>query len=59
MAGKFEVYQDKAGGFRFRLKAGNGEVIASSSESYKSKASALKGVESVRSNAGADITDLT
>ncbi|GAA1348576.1 hypothetical protein GCM10009636_03910 [Arthrobacter koreensis] len=41
MAGKFEVYQDKAGGFRFRLKAGNGEVIASS-ESYKSKASALK-----------------
>ncbi|MBD7994003.1 DUF1508 domain-containing protein [Arthrobacter sp. Sa2CUA1] len=59
MAGKFEIYQDKAGGFRFRLKAGNGEVIASSSESYKSKASALKGVESVRSNAGAAITDLT
>ncbi|MFZ3416357.1 YegP family protein [Arthrobacter sp. 3Tela_A] len=58
MAGKFEVYQDKAGGFRLRLKAGNGEIIASS-ESYKSKASALKGVESVRSNAGAKITDLT
>ena len=58
MAGKFEVYQDKAGGFRFRLKAGNGEVIASS-ESYKSKASALKGVESVRSNANAKINDLT
>ncbi|WP_433122527.1 YegP family protein [Arthrobacter koreensis] len=58
MAGKFEVYQDKAGGFRFRLKAGNGEVIASS-ESYKSKTSALKGVESVRSNANSRITDLT
>ncbi|MCC3269499.1 DUF1508 domain-containing protein [Arthrobacter gengyunqii] len=58
MAGKFEVYQDKAGGYRFRLKAGNGEVIASS-ESYKSKASALKGVESVRNNATAEVTDLT
>jgi uncharacterized protein YegP (UPF0339 family) len=58
MAGKFEVYKDKSGGFRFRLKAGNGEVIASS-ESYKSKASALNGVESVKKNAGADVVDLT
>jgi uncharacterized protein YegP (UPF0339 family) len=58
MAGKFEVYKDKSGGYRFRLKAGNGEVIASS-ESYKSKASALNGVESVKKNAGADIVDLT
>jgi len=30
MAGKYEVYKDKSGGFRFRLKASNGEVIASS-----------------------------
>ena len=58
MAGKFEVYQDKAGGFRFRLKAANGEIIASS-ESYKSKASALKGVESVRANANSKLMDLT
>ncbi len=28
MAGKFELYKDKAGEFRFRLKAGNGENIA-------------------------------
>ena len=28
MAGKFEVYEDKAGKFRFRLKAGNGEIVA-------------------------------
>ena len=28
MAGKFEVYQDSAGKFRFRLKATNGQVIA-------------------------------
>jgi uncharacterized protein YegP (UPF0339 family) len=43
MAGKFEVYKDKSGGYRFRLKVGNGEVIASS-ESYKSKAIALNGL---------------
>ena len=28
MAGKFEIYQDKGGKYRFRLKAGNGEIIA-------------------------------
>jgi uncharacterized protein YegP (UPF0339 family) len=50
MAGKFELYEDKSGGFRFRLKAGNGEIIAVS-ESYKTKASALGGIESVKSNA--------
>lgn len=58
MAGKFEVYKDKSGGYRFRLKAGNGEVIASS-ESYKSKASALNGVESVKKNADAAVVDVT
>ncbi|HEX6569246.1 MAG TPA: YegP family protein [Acidimicrobiales bacterium] len=50
MAGKFELYTDKAGKFRFRLKAGNGEVIAVS-EAYESKASAKNGIESVRKNA--------
>ena len=50
MAGKFELYEDKAGKYRFRLKAGNGEVIASS-EGYNSKASARNGIESVRKNA--------
>jgi len=49
MAGKFECYKDKAGEFRFRLKAGNGETILSS-EGYKSKASCKKGIESVRKN---------
>ncbi len=47
---KFEVYEDNAGEFRFRLKARNGEVIATS-EGYKQKASCLNGVESVRKNA--------
>ena len=47
---KFEVYVDKAGEFRFRLKARNGEIIAAS-EGYKAKASCLNGIESVRKNA--------
>ena len=50
MAGKFELYTDKAGKYRFRSKAGNGEVIASS-EAYESKARAKGGIDSVRSNA--------
>lgn len=50
MAGKFEVYKDKAGEHRFRLKAGNGEIILTS-EGYKNKSSATKGIESVRANA--------
>ena len=47
---KFEVYTDKAGEFRFRLKATNGQVIAVS-EGYKSKPSCLNGIESVKKNA--------
>ena len=47
---KFEVYTDKAGEFRFRLKATNGQVIAVS-EGYKAEASCLNGIESVKKNA--------
>jgi len=47
---KFEVYTDKAGQFRFRLKARNGEVIAVS-EGYTSKPGCLNGIESVKKNA--------
>lgn len=50
MAGKFELYEDKSGDYRFRLKAGNGEVIATG-QGYASKAGALNGIESVRRNA--------
>lgn len=53
MAGKFELYKDKAGEYRFRLKAGNGETILVS-EGYKQKASAENGIESVRKNAPTD-----
>ena len=50
MAGKFEVYVDKAGEHRFRLKAGNGETILSS-EGYNEKAGCANGIASVRKNA--------
>lgn len=46
---KFEVYEDKSGEFRFRLKATNGQVIAVS-EGYKTLKNCLKGVESVKKN---------
>ena len=59
MAGKFEITKDKAGKFRFRLKAGNGEIIAVS-EAYESMASAKNGIESVKKNAAeAAVVDLT
>ena len=47
---KFEVYQDKAGEYRFRLKAMNGQIIATG-EGYKAKAGCLNGIESVKKNA--------
>ena len=47
---KFEVYADKSGEFRFRLKATNGQVIAVS-EGYKAIAGCLNGIESVKKNA--------
>ena len=50
MAGKFELYKDKAGEFRFRLKAGNGQNILAS-EGYKEKSGAVNGIESVKKNA--------
>ncbi len=47
---KFEIYEDKGGEFRFRLKAANGQVIAVS-EGYKALASCKNGIESVVKNA--------
>ena len=47
---KYELYKDKGGDFRFRLKAANGEIIGKS-EGYKAKASAKKGIASIAKNA--------
>lgn len=49
----FELYKDKAGQFRFRLRAKNGEPILAS-EGYTAKASCINGIESVKKNADSD-----
>lgn len=55
----FEVYKDKAGEFRFRYKASNGETMFAS-EGYKAKASALAAIESIKKNASdAKVDDKT
>lgn len=59
MAGKFQLKKGSTGKFHFNLVATNGQVIATS-EAYESKASALKGIESVRKNAPeAELDDQT
>jgi uncharacterized protein YegP (UPF0339 family) len=56
---KFEVYQDKAGEYRFRFKASNGEIMFTS-EGYTAKASALKSIDSIKKNVpGASVDDQT
>ncbi len=58
MAGKFELYTAKNGKVRFRMKAGNGEIIAVASEDYETKAAAKKGIASIQRNAaGATVVD--
>ena len=55
---KFELYQDKAGAFRFRLRSRNGVIIAVS-EGYNSKSNCLHGIESVKNNViFAEITEI-
>jgi len=53
VAGKFEIYKDKRGEYRFRLKASNGQNILAS-EGYKSKSSCTNGIQSVQKNASDD-----
>ncbi|MCB1465375.1 MAG: YegP family protein [Nitratireductor sp.] len=57
MAYKFEVYKDKAGEFRFRFRASNGEIMFGS-EGYKAKASAMNAIESIKKNSpDADVVE--
>lgn len=59
MPAKFELYKDMAGKFRYRLKASNGTILASS-DGYDSKRSAMNGIKSLRKNAtDAEIDDRT
>ena len=47
---KFETFQDKKGQYRFRLRSRNGKVLLFS-QSYRTKAACLAGIQSVRQNA--------
>ena len=47
---KFELYRDKAGAYRFRLRSRNGKIIAVS-DPYGTKTAAFNGLDSVRKNA--------
>ncbi len=59
MASRFELNQDRAGEYRFKLIAKNGQTIAVS-QGYNSKESALKGIDSVKNNAAdAPVDDVT
>ncbi len=49
MPPKFELFKDKKGEFRFRLKAGNGEIVLAS-EGYKDRSGAENGIESAKKN---------
>lgn len=53
MPGKFELYKDKGGKFRFRLKATNGQIILVS-QGYATKVSAKNGITSVQRNSAHD-----
>lgn len=56
---KFTIYKDKAGEFRFRIIATNGNVLAAS-EGYSAKASAKKAIDRIKSDAAAaDVVDET
>ena len=56
MAGKFVIKTDKQGKFRFNLVASNGQIIAQS-QAYKTKDSALNGIESVKNHASEAVLD--
>lgn len=51
----FEVYPDSGTRYRWRLKAANGQTVATSNESFDSKFNARRGAENVKQNAGAAI----
>lgn len=56
---KFEVYADSGGKYRWRLRASNGQVVATSGESFASKANAKAAAENIKARAGdADVVEV-
>ncbi len=51
---KFEIYEDNAKEFRWRLKAANGKVMATPGQGYKAKADCKKAIERIKSDVGSD-----
>lgn len=58
MATTFELYKDKAGEHRWRLKHQNGNILATSSEGYSSKDAALKCIENVKASGSAPVKEV-
>ena len=57
---QFELYRDRNGEFRWRLKAGNGRILGQSSEGYQSRAGCLTAIERIRTGAAtATVEDLS
>jgi hypothetical protein len=54
---KFQIYQDKKGEWRWRLRHQNGNILAMSSEGYKAKDSCLKCIENVKNSASASMEE--
>lgn len=54
---KFQIYSDTAGKYRWRLKASNGQTVASSGESFDSKSNARRAAENVKANAGSALIE--
>lgn len=58
-AASFEVYKDRGGEFRWRLRSQNKQILATSGESYKAKRDCLHSIESVkRAAADAPVNEL-
>lgn len=55
---KYEVYKDKQGEFRWRLKHSNGNILAKSSEGYKAKADCMKCIENTQNSGSATVVEV-
>lgn len=55
---KYEMYKDKKGEFRWRLKHQNGNIISKSSEGYKAKADCMKGIENNKKSSDAPVNEV-
>ena len=56
---KFEIYADSSGNYRWRLRASNGQIVATSGESFASKSNAREAAENVKAKAGsADVVEV-